>query len=104
MTSAIPPDLPPHSDMEIAPDDECRNPVFERRIACTATPRRLPADLPHHGAAPSLVGAALARMAWRVDHGATVGLLVCQTATSFLVALGLLAVTGTINAGSYSVD
>ncbi len=46
------------------------------------------------------------RMAWRVDHGATVGLLVCQTATGVLAALGLPArpVTGTSNAGNYSVD
>ncbi len=36
------------------------------------------------------------RMAWRVDRGTTVGLLVCQTATGVFAALGLLAVTGTL--------
>ncbi|MET9552310.1 ABC transporter ATP-binding protein [Streptomyces sp. NPDC006645] len=38
------------------------------------------------------------KMAWRVDRGATVGLLVCQVATGVLAAVGLLAVTGTITA------
>ncbi|MEU3159056.1 hypothetical protein ABZ753_16460 [Streptomyces griseoincarnatus] len=46
---------------------------------------------------PSLVRRSV-RMAWRVDRGATIGLLVCQIGTGVLVALGLLAVTGTITA------
>ncbi|PZH06935.1 ABC transporter [Streptomyces sp. NTH33] len=46
---------------------------------------------------PALVLRSLA-MAWRVDRGATVGLLACQVSTGVLAALGLLAVTGTITA------
>jgi ATP-binding cassette subfamily B protein len=46
---------------------------------------------------PSLLRRSV-RMAWRVDRGATVGLLVCQVATGVLAALGLLAVSGTITA------
>ncbi|MFD8522365.1 ATP-binding cassette domain-containing protein [Streptomyces capillispiralis] len=46
---------------------------------------------------PSLVVRSL-RMAWQVDRGATAGLLACQAGTGVLAALGLLAVTGTINA------
>ncbi|WP_329149091.1 ABC transporter ATP-binding protein/permease [Streptomyces niveus] len=46
---------------------------------------------------PALVLRSL-KMAWRVDRGATVGLLMCQVGTGVLAALGLLAVTGTITA------
>ncbi|WP_411083019.1 ATP-binding cassette domain-containing protein [Streptomyces sp. cmx-18-6] len=46
---------------------------------------------------PALVVRSL-RMAWRVDRAATAGLLVCQIGTGVLAALGLLAVTGSINA------
>ncbi|MFF5637027.1 ATP-binding cassette domain-containing protein [Streptomyces sp. NPDC012825] len=46
---------------------------------------------------PALVVRSL-RMAWRVDRGATAGLLVCQVGTGILAALGLLAVTRTITA------
>lgn len=46
---------------------------------------------------PSLVRRSM-QMAWRVDRGATIGLLVCQIGTGVLAALGLLAVTGTITA------
>lgn len=46
---------------------------------------------------PALVLRSL-RLAWGVDRAATVGLLVRQTATGVLAALGLPAVTGTITA------
>lgn len=46
---------------------------------------------------PSLVRRSV-QMAWRVDRGATIGLLVCQIGTGLLAALSLLAVTGTITA------
>ncbi|WAX76994.1 hypothetical protein HUV60_004275 [Streptomyces sp. KMM 9044] len=46
---------------------------------------------------PSLVRRSV-QMAWRVDRSAAIGLLVCQIGTGVLAALGLLAVTGTINA------
>lgn len=46
---------------------------------------------------PALVLRSL-RMAWRVDRAATAGLLACQVGTGVLAALGLLAVTSTINA------
>ncbi|WP_236726500.1 ATP-binding cassette domain-containing protein [Streptomyces sp. NBRC 110465] len=46
---------------------------------------------------PALVLRSL-KMAWRVDRGATVGLLACQVGTGVLAALGLLAVTGTLTA------
>ncbi|SEP98045.1 ATP-binding cassette, subfamily B [Streptomyces sp. yr375] len=46
---------------------------------------------------PALVLRSL-KMAWRVDRSATIGLLTCQVGTGVLAALGLLAVTGTINA------
>ncbi len=46
---------------------------------------------------PALVLRSL-KMAWQVDRGATLGLLACQIGTGVLAAVGLLAVTGTINA------
>ncbi|MFE0778024.1 ATP-binding cassette domain-containing protein [Streptomyces sp. NPDC058861] len=46
---------------------------------------------------PALVIRSL-KMAWRVDRGATAGLLVCQVGTGILAALGLFAVTRTITA------
>jgi ATP-binding cassette subfamily B protein len=46
---------------------------------------------------PALVVRSLT-MAWRVDKGATAGLLVCQIGTGVLAAVGLFAVAGTINA------
>ncbi|WP_413099755.1 ATP-binding cassette domain-containing protein [Streptomyces sp. Inha503] len=46
---------------------------------------------------PALVLRSL-KMAWRVDRGATLGLLACQVGTGVLAAVGLLAVTGTITA------
>ncbi|GGV58913.1 ABC transporter [Streptomyces griseoloalbus] len=46
---------------------------------------------------PALVVRSL-RMAWQTDRAATAGLLACQVGTGVLAALGLLAVTGTINA------
>ncbi|WP_258564830.1 ABC transporter ATP-binding protein [Streptomyces sp. WELS2] len=46
---------------------------------------------------PQLVRRSLA-LAWRVDHRATVGLLLCQAAAGVTQALGLVAISGTLTA------
>lgn len=46
---------------------------------------------------PQLVRRSLA-LAWQVDRRATVGLLLCQTVTGVMQALGLVAVAGTLTA------
>lgn len=46
---------------------------------------------------PQLVRRSLA-LAWRVDRRATVGLLLCQTVTGVMQALGLVAIAGTLTA------
>ncbi|MFG2395640.1 ABC transporter ATP-binding protein [Streptomyces lydicus] len=46
---------------------------------------------------PQLVHRSLA-LAWRVDRRATVGLLLCQTITGVMQALGLVAISGTLTA------
>lgn len=46
---------------------------------------------------PQLVRRSLA-LAWRVDRRATIGLLLCQTVTGVVQALGLVAIAGTLTA------
>ncbi|MFG2228332.1 ABC transporter ATP-binding protein [Streptomyces sp. NPDC048644] len=46
---------------------------------------------------PRLVRRSLA-LAWRVDRAATVGLLLCQTVSGVMQALGLVAISGTLTA------
>ncbi len=46
---------------------------------------------------PELVRRSLA-LAWRVDQGATAGLLLCQTVAGVMQALGLIAISGTLTA------
>ncbi|MEV6537355.1 ABC transporter ATP-binding protein, partial [Streptomyces sp. NPDC051639] len=46
---------------------------------------------------PQLVRRSLA-LAWQVDRRATVGLLLCQTVTGVMQALGLVAIAGTLTA------
>lgn len=46
---------------------------------------------------PQLVRRSLA-LAWRVDRRATIGLLLCQTVTGVMQALGLVAIAGTLTA------
>ncbi|OEJ22309.1 hypothetical protein [Streptomyces subrutilus] len=58
-------------------------------MTTTTMARRLPVLVPRSP-----------RMAWRVDRGATAGLLACQISTGVLAALGLFAVTRTATARS----
>ncbi|MGW7725030.1 ATP-binding cassette domain-containing protein [Streptomyces canus] len=102
MTSAITQDQPPQPSKGTAPDQEPQEASVreeeylyrdESRLQAGAllTSRTMARRL------PSLVRRSV-QMAWRVDRGATIGLLVCQIGTGVLAALGLLAVTGTITA------
>ncbi|MFF9268329.1 NUDIX domain-containing protein [Streptomyces rochei] len=102
MTSAVTQDPPPQPPEGTAPDGEQQDAGVRAeeylyrdesrlRAGSLLTSRTMARRL------PSLVRRSV-RMAWRVDRGATVGLLMCQIGTGVLAALGLLAVTGTITA------
>ncbi|MFH9134109.1 ATP-binding cassette domain-containing protein [Streptomyces sp. NPDC017524] len=102
MTSAITPEQPPQQPNGTSQNDEpekvgVRDEEFlyrdESRLQAGSllTTRTMARRLP-------VLVLRSVRMAWRVDRGATVGLLVCQVGTGVLAALGLLAVTGTITA------
>ncbi|MFE6469433.1 NUDIX domain-containing protein [Streptomyces rochei] len=102
MTSAVTQDPPPQPPEGTAPEGEQQDAGVRAeeylyrdesrlRAGSLLTSRTMARRL------PSLVRRSV-RMAWRVDRGATVGLLMCQIGTGVLAALGLLAVTGTITA------
>ncbi|WDT90842.1 ABC transporter ATP-binding protein [Streptomyces sp. SCSIO-PteL053] len=102
MTSAITQEQPPQRPRGGSPDDAPEEAGVREeeylyrdesrlRAGSQLTSRTMARRL------PSLVRRSV-RMAWQVDRGATVGLLVCQIGTGVLAALGLLAVTGTITA------
>ncbi|MFJ8980146.1 ATP-binding cassette domain-containing protein [Streptomyces sp. NPDC102282] len=102
MTSAITQDQPPQPPKGNAPDDEPQEASVREEEYLYRDESRLQAgsQLTSRTMArrlPSLVRRSV-QMAWRVDRAATIGLLVCQTGTGVLAALGLLAVTGTITA------
>ncbi|WMD05641.1 ABC transporter ATP-binding protein [Streptomyces sp. FXY-T5] len=102
MTSAITQDQPPQPPKGTTPDDEAQEASVREEEYLYRDESRLQAGslLTSRTMArrlPSLVRRSV-QMAWHVDRGATIGLLVCQIATGVLAALGLLAVTGTITA------
>ncbi|MEU0457927.1 ABC transporter, partial [Streptomyces sp. NPDC006129] len=102
MTSAITQDQPPQPPKGAAPDDEpqeagVREEEYLYRDASRLQAGSLLTSRTMARRLPSLVRRSV-QMAWRVDRGATIGLLVCQIGTGVLAALGLLAVTGTITA------
>ncbi|MEV6401468.1 ABC transporter ATP-binding protein [Streptomyces galilaeus] len=102
MTSAITQEQPPQPPNGTSQDDgseeaSVREEEFLYRDASRLQAGSLLTTRTMARRLPVLVLRSL-KMAWRVDHGATVGLLVCQVATGVLAALGLLAVTGTITA------
>lgn len=102
MTSAIPLEQPPeppngtsqtdeHADVSVREEEFLYRDASRLQAGSLLTTRSMARRL------PALVLRSV-RMAWRVDRGATIGLLVCQIGTGVLAALGLLAVTGTITA------
>ncbi|WP_124265515.1 ATP-binding cassette domain-containing protein, partial [Streptomyces sp. ADI98-10] len=102
MTSAITQDQPPQPPKGTAPDDKPQEASVREEEYLYRDESQLQAgsQLTSRTMArrlPSLVRRSV-QMAWRVDRGATIGLLVCQVGTGVLAALGLLAVTGTITA------
>ncbi|MFI2415697.1 ATP-binding cassette domain-containing protein [Streptomyces sp. NPDC018947] len=102
MTSAVTQDQPPQPPKGTVPDDEQPQASVREEEYLYRDESRLQAgsQLTSRTMArrlPSLVRRSV-QMAWRVDRGATIGLLVCQIGTGILAALGLLAVTGTITA------
>ncbi|QEU69439.1 ABC transporter ATP-binding protein [Streptomyces galilaeus] len=102
MTSAITQEQPPQPPNGTSQDDgseeaSVREEEFLYRDASRLQAGSLLTTRTMARRLPVLVLRSL-KMAWRVDRGATVGLLVCQVATGVLAALGLLAVTGTITA------
>ncbi len=93
MTSAVTQDPPPQPPEGTAPDAEQQDAGVRAeeylyrdesrlRAGSLLTSRTMARRL------PSLVRRSV-RMAWRVDRGATVGLLMCQIGTGVLAALGL---------------
>lgn len=102
MTSAVTQGQPPQPPNGAVPDDEAqeagvREEEYRYRDRSQLQAGSLLTSRSMARRLPSLVRRSV-RMAWRVDRGATIGLLVCQIGTGVLAALGLLAVTGTITA------
>jgi ATP-binding cassette subfamily B protein len=98
LTSASTQGQPSTGTPEAGPPDETSGAQDEEYLYRDESRRQAGAQLTTGTMArrlPALVVRSL-KMAWRVDRGATAGLLACQVGTGVLAALGLLAVTGTI--------
>ncbi|MFE9301169.1 hypothetical protein [Streptomyces sp. NPDC006856] len=92
MTSAITQDQPPRPPERTTPDNEAQESGVRAEEYLYRDESRLQAgsQLTSRTMArrlPALVRRSL-QMAWRVDRLATIGLIVCQTGTGILAALG----------------